>query len=188
MATSATPLSEAATRRRPDAGRAVAAPRRGVTASRLFLYSLAVATSLLFMAPFYWMVVSALKTREEGTRVPPTLIPETVVWQNFPDAVAFIPFFTFAMNSVIITLGITIGAVLSNTLVAYGFSRIDWPGRDKVFYLCLAVANEVVWRAYGTDTWVNFRTFVLPAANFVFIMLQVPLFQRYAVPGSAGKS
>jgi intracellular septation protein len=64
---------------------------------------------------------------------------------------------------------------------------IKFTVRFVVFYLCLAVANEVVWRAYGTDTWVNFRTFVLPAANFVFIMLQVPLFQRYAVPGSAGK-
>ena len=59
--------------------------------------------------------------------------------------------------------------------------------RFVVFYLILAVANEVVWRSWGTDTWVNFRTFVLPAANFLFIMAQVPLFQRYAVPGSAGK-
>lgn len=64
---------------------------------------------------------------------------------------------------------------------------IKFTGRFVVFYLCLAVANEVVWRVYGTDTWVNFRTFVLPAANFLFIMAQVPLFQRYAVPGSAGK-
>lgn len=54
--------------------------------------------------------------------------------------------------------------------------------RFVVFYLVLAVLNEIVWRGWGTDTWVNFRTFVLPAANFVFIMAQVPLFQRYAVP------
>ncbi len=53
--------------------------------------------------------------------------------------------------------------------------------RFVVFYLFLAALNEVVWRGYGTDTWVNFRTFVLPAANFVFIMAQVPLFQRYSV-------
>ena len=53
--------------------------------------------------------------------------------------------------------------------------------RFVVFYLFLAVVNEVVWRVYGTDTWVNFRTFVLPAANFLFIMVQLPLFQRYAV-------
>jgi len=54
--------------------------------------------------------------------------------------------------------------------------------RFVVFYLALAVLNEIVWRGWGTDAWVNFRTFVLPAANFLFIMAQVPLFQRYTVP------
>ena len=37
--------------------------------------------------------------------------------------------------------------------------------RFVVFYVFLAALNEVVWRVYGTDTWVNFRTFVLPVAN-----------------------
>jgi intracellular septation protein len=58
---------------------------------------------------------------------------------------------------------------------------MKFTGRFVAFYLLLAVLNEVVWRLYGTDTWVNFRTFVLPAANFLFIMAQVPLFQRYSV-------
>ena len=52
--------------------------------------------------------------------------------------------------------------------------------RFVVFYLVLAVVNEIVWRGWGTDAWVNFRTFVLPAANFAFVMAQVPLFARYA--------
>jgi intracellular septation protein len=62
---------------------------------------------------------------------------------------------------------------------------IKFTGRFVAFYLMLAVLNEVVWRLYGTDTWVNFRTFVLPAANFLFIMAQVPLFQRYSVSNEA---
>ncbi len=53
--------------------------------------------------------------------------------------------------------------------------------RFVVFYVALAALNELVWRVYGTDAWVNFRTFVLPLANFGFVMAQVPLFQRYAV-------
>lgn len=61
--------------------------------------------------------------------------------------------------------------------------------RFVMFYVALAVLNEIVWRTYGTDVWVNFRTFVLPAANFLFIMAQVPLFTRYAVAeGSKGSS
>lgn len=54
--------------------------------------------------------------------------------------------------------------------------------RFVVFYLFLAVLNELVWRGWGTDAWVNFRTFVLPLANIGFIMAQLPLFQRYAIP------
>ncbi|MEM8572389.1 MAG: septation protein A [Pseudomonadota bacterium] len=52
--------------------------------------------------------------------------------------------------------------------------------RFVVFYICLAILNEIVWRTLGTDVWVNFRTFVLPVANFGFVMAQLPLFQRYA--------
>jgi intracellular septation protein len=64
---------------------------------------------------------------------------------------------------------------------------IKFTVRFVVFYLFLAVLNEVVWRGWGTDAWVNFRTFVLPAANFGFIMAQVPLFQRYALQEGSGR-
>ncbi len=53
--------------------------------------------------------------------------------------------------------------------------------RFVIFYILLAVLNEIVWRGYGTDAWVNFRTFVLPIANIVFVMAQIPLFQRYSL-------
>jgi multiple sugar transport system permease protein len=94
--------------------------------------------AILFIVPFYWMVVSALKSTREMTVFPPTLIPGDWVWQNFVDAVNYIPFGLYALNSLIITIGVTIGAVISNTLVAYGFSRIHWPGRNVLFYMCIA--------------------------------------------------
>jgi multiple sugar transport system permease protein len=96
------------------------------------------AAAVLFIIPFYWMVVSALKSTQELTKFPPTLLPGALVWQNFVDAVNYIPFGLYTLNSLIITVGITIGAVLSNTVVAYGFSRIQWPGRNAMFYICIA--------------------------------------------------
>jgi multiple sugar transport system permease protein len=149
--------------------------------------------AILFMAPFYWMLTSAIKQPEELTRVPPTIVPETIVLQNFADAVAYIPFVTFALNSLIITLGITIGSVLSNTLVAYGFSRIAWPGRDKLFYVCLATifipypviivalfdifSKLPAFGIQGSDTWVNtFLPLIIPAflgnPFYIFLMRQ----------------
>jgi multiple sugar transport system permease protein len=156
----------------------------------------AILLAFIFIVPFYWMVVSAVKSPQEGTRVPPTLIPETWVWQNFPDAVSFIPFFVFALNSVIITLGITVGSVLSNTLIAYGFSRIDWRGREQVFYICLATiflpypvilvalfdifGRLPAFGIQGSDSWVNtFLPLIVPAffgnPFYIFLIRQFML-------------
>jgi multiple sugar transport system permease protein len=92
----------------------------------------------LFLLPFYWMLVTALKSRQELLIYPPTLWPKELVWSNFRDAVEYIPFFQYLRNTSIITALTIIGSVISNPIIAYGFSRIEWPGRDKVFYLVLA--------------------------------------------------
>jgi multiple sugar transport system permease protein len=92
----------------------------------------------LFILPFYWMVATALKTREDLMAYPPVLWPSEFVWSNFRDAVEYIPFFRYLANTSIITGLTIIGSVISNPIIAYGFSRIDWPGRDKVFYVVLA--------------------------------------------------
>lgn len=47
------------------------------------------------------------------------------------------------------------------------------------FFLTLAIANEVVWRTMSTDAWVNFKTFGLTAAVFVFFMTQGNLMEKY---------
>lgn len=57
--------------------------------------------------------------------------------------------------------------------------------RFVVFYLALAVLNEIAWRGFGTDAWVDFRTFVLPIANIGFVLAQAPLFSRYALASGA---
>ena len=145
--------------------------------------------------PFYWMLISAVKS-PEGTRVPPTLIPDTWVWQNFSDAVSFIPFFLFAVNSLIVTLGITIGSVLSNTLIAYGFltDRLAW-ARKAVLPVprhdLPAVPGDVValfdifgrlpsFGLEGSDSWVNtFLPLIVPAffgnPFYIFLMRQFML-------------
>ncbi|MGO4916476.1 inner membrane-spanning protein YciB [Pseudogemmobacter sp. W21_MBD1_M6] len=53
--------------------------------------------------------------------------------------------------------------------------------RLAAFFFALAVTNEVIWRTMSTDAWVNFKTFGLTAAVFVFFMTQGKLMQAYAV-------
>ncbi|APE43006.1 intracellular septation protein A [Sulfitobacter alexandrii] len=53
--------------------------------------------------------------------------------------------------------------------------------RLMYFFIGLAIANEVIWRSFSTETWVYFKTFGLPVAMFGFFMLQGKLFQTYGV-------
>jgi multiple sugar transport system permease protein len=97
-----------------------------------------VVISLAFLAPLYWMVASALKSDDELAAFPPTLWPRELHWENFSAAVQSMPFFTFFRNTVIVTVMTVVLSVLSNFIVAYGFSCLRWPGRDKVFYVVIA--------------------------------------------------
>lgn len=57
--------------------------------------------------------------------------------------------------------------------------------RFALFFFALAITNEVVWRNFDTDAWVNFKTFLLPVATFAFIFSQMGLFAKYAVEEDA---
>jgi intracellular septation protein len=60
--------------------------------------------------------------------------------------------------------------------------------RWAVFFLLLAILNEIVWRNFSTDTWVSFKVFGALPLTFVFAMLQMPLLNKYAAPESKGPS
>lgn len=94
--------------------------------------------SLLFLLPLYWMVLSSVKTDEELATFPPTFWPEQWDFSNYVDAVTAMPFLQFFTNSFIITASVVVLSVVSNFIVAYGFACIDWPGRNKVFYIVIA--------------------------------------------------
>ena len=92
----------------------------------------------LYLLPFYWMLVSALKPIEELRHLPADLYPHDFRWANFQEATEVFPFWQFLKNTSIITALTVIGVALTNPIVAYGFSRIQWPGRDKIFMVVLA--------------------------------------------------
>ena len=99
---------------------------------------LLVVLGFFYFLPLYWMVVNALKSNAELGVYPPTWYPHDPQWSNFSKAVDVFPFWTYLKNTTIITVLTVAGVALTTPMVAYGFSRIQWPGRDKVFYLVLA--------------------------------------------------
>jgi multiple sugar transport system permease protein len=102
--------------------------------SRLFL----IAASLFYLSPMYWMLVTALKSDKELAQFPPTLWPQELVWKNFDQATKTFPFLPYLGNTIIYAAFTVLGSVLSNFVIAYGFSRIKWPGRDLLFYPVIA--------------------------------------------------
>jgi len=80
---------------------------------------------------------------------------------------------------VIVFGGLTIW-LRDDTFIKMKPTWMTFTWRFAAFFLVLAIANEVVWRTMSTDTWVNFKTFVLPIASFAFVISQVGLFSKYA--------
>jgi multiple sugar transport system permease protein len=102
--------------------------------SRLLL----IAASLFYLSPMYWMVVTAFKSDRELAKFPPTLWPQEMIWKNFDQATRTFPFLPYLGNTTFYAAFTVLGSVLSNFVIAYGFSRIKWPGRDLLFYPVIA--------------------------------------------------
>lgn len=128
------------------ASQSLAAPRTraaGTSAARRALatggyYLLAAGLALLFMVPFYWTVATSFKSPQEIFVFPPTWMPEQLLWQNYVRVWARVPYGVFVVNSTIVTVLSVIGQTLSSAVVAYGFARYRFPGRDALFLLTLA--------------------------------------------------
>ena len=99
---------------------------------------LLIVVGFFFFFPFAWLVLTSLKSAREIVQIPPTIFPEVAQWSNYVNAVTFIPFFRYFGNTLTIFVLKAIGAAISCSLAAYGFSRLEWPGRDLVFVLVLS--------------------------------------------------
>lgn len=107
--------------------------------ARILIYGALVLAAIAFLAPFAWMVSTSLKPLNETMSLPPRWIPSELHWENYPDAIREMRYFwRYAGNSLLLCLLSVVGTVTSSALAAYGFSRIEWKGRDTVFMVLLA--------------------------------------------------
>jgi ABC-type glycerol-3-phosphate transport system permease component len=98
------------------------------------------AIGVLFIVPFFWLIITSLKPLDQVFTDPPKWIPEPVLWQNYVEALtspAF-PFLRLLRNTLFYSVLSTLGVVLSCSLIAYGFARLDFWGRDVLFGITLS--------------------------------------------------
>jgi len=111
----------------------LAARAGGRVATHLLLYGLAVAT----VAPFLWMVLTSFKDLAEIFAYPPTWWPERFTADNYVAAFEAAPFGRFYLNSLFVAVTVTLGQLVTCSMAAYAFARMDFRGRDLLFYLFL---------------------------------------------------
>ena len=104
----------------------------------LVLYILLISFAAWFIIPFFWLLSSSLKAPHELFSVPIQWLPSQIQFENFTRMFNALPFMLYLRNTLFIVFFTIAGRVLSSSFVAYGFSRISWPGRDKVFVIVLA--------------------------------------------------
>ncbi|MCC6445583.1 MAG: carbohydrate ABC transporter permease [Armatimonadetes bacterium] len=112
--------------------------------ARLGIHLILILGSVVCLFPLVWMISTSLKPIEETMALPPRWIPSVWQFDNYARAVmyqsdklGYIPFLVYAKNTLYLAVLGLAGTVISNALVAYGFSRIEWKGRDVVFALTL---------------------------------------------------
>jgi sn-glycerol 3-phosphate transport system permease protein len=93
---------------------------------------------IIFLMPFYWMILTAFKTLGEVLAMPPKFWVDSLQWQNFRDAFTRIDFLHYTRNSLIITLGTMIGQVFVVVPAAYAFARYQFKGKNALFGIVLA--------------------------------------------------
>ncbi|MFH1902691.1 MAG: carbohydrate ABC transporter permease [Candidatus Omnitrophota bacterium] len=94
--------------------------------------------AITMLVPFFWMLSTSLKEAGAVFTFPPQWIPKPILWRNYADAWNAVPFGRFYLNSIFISISQTFGVLLTSSLAAYAFARLEFPGRDKLFFLYLA--------------------------------------------------
>ncbi|MFB3896518.1 MAG: carbohydrate ABC transporter permease [bacterium] len=98
--------------------------------------------AVTMLLPFVWMVATSLKEPSAVFTIPDNflkqLVPNPIVWANYPSAWTAVPFPRFYFNTIFVTICITLGQVITSSLAAFAFARLNFPGRDKLFFGYLA--------------------------------------------------
>jgi len=151
---------------------------------RAAAYTVLILLSLIFAIPFLWLLSTSLKPPAQLFKLPPEWIPRPFTWSNYVKATTMIPFWLYLKNTLYISVFNVLASVLSCSLVAYGFARIQWPGRNFFFLVLVStlmipfpvtlIPTFLIFRDLG---WINTpHPLTVPAltgnAFFIFLLRQ----------------
>lgn len=143
---------------------------------RLWLYVALVVSSFLMVIPFYWSVATSLKLEQFVFVTPPQWWPDPLTLQNYVSVFTKIHFYRYFFNSVFVAVVTTLAHVFFDTLAAYAFAKLTFPGRDRLFFvmlLGLMVPFQVnlipLYRIMAALNWTNtYLALIVPNLTSIF--------------------
>lgn len=152
----------------------------------IVIHAILLIGAVIVLIPFVWMLSTSLKPSHQVRKFPPVWIPDPFVWSNYVTAVTIfpIPFWVFVRNSLYMSLSIAIGTLMSNTIVAFAFARLRFPGSRVLFLVVLStmmlpgqVTMIPLFILFNKLGWVGtYKPLIVPAffasAYYIFLMRQ----------------
>jgi multiple sugar transport system permease protein len=150
----------------------LAPSRRWVIGRKTLAYLALSLLALLAIIPFLWMLSTSLKTLDEVFIYPPKWIPSQLHFSNYTSLWRDFPMTTWVLNSLKVTTSVTVGVLITSSLAAYAFARMEFPFRNALFYMYLGammipgwvmlVPNFVLMRRLG---WIDTHwALIIPAS------------------------
>ncbi|OIA98917.1 glycerol-3-phosphate ABC transporter permease [Paenibacillus sp. LC231] len=103
-----------------------------------FIYTALLLCSLIIAFPLLYTLSTSLMSEAESAVYPPPLLPEAINLSNFAKVVDTIPVLTFIGNSLVVSIAIMAGQIVTASLAAYAFAFLRFPGKTLLFSLFLA--------------------------------------------------
>ena len=105
--------------------------------STVITYILITFLVLIMILPFYWMIITSLKTNTEIQAIEQTFFPSVVMWSNYVYVFQVFDFTTYMLNTIVVAIFSTIGTLITTILAAFAFARLQFKGRDTLFMVFL---------------------------------------------------
>ena len=145
----------------------------------IFTYAFILALAALVIFPFYWMIITSLKTFSEITQEKQTFFPSVVMWSNYVYVFQHFNFLVYMKNTIVVAIFSTIGTLLTTVFAAFAFSRLQFKGREALFMVFLAtmmipgemmvISNYITVASFGWIT-TSTHTQTLPEAYAAMIV------------------
>ena len=101
------------------------------------IYGLLLIGTVVVIFPFLWMLSTSLKSLKEVFIFPPRWIPETFHLENYAEVWKTNNFLRYFMNSLIVSIAMTLGQLITSSLAAFAFARMDFKGKNFLFMMVL---------------------------------------------------